>query len=81
MYFHHGFFGVGLLWVALTVLFEIGLGRLVLGLSWERLAEDYDPTRGGFVGPGLLFMAAAPRLAAWFRRSCFPTANQQRVPR
>jgi hypothetical protein len=63
---------VGLLWVALTLLFEIGLGRLVLGLSWERLAEDYDLTRGGFMGPGLLFMAAAPWLAAWLRGSPGP---------
>jgi hypothetical protein len=59
--------GVGLLWVVLTVLFEIGLGRLVLGLPWERITEDYDVTRGGFLGPGLLFMAAAPRLAAMLR--------------
>lgn len=75
------FLAVGLLWVVLTVLFEIGLGRLVLGLPWERIIEDYDVTRGGFMGPGLLFMAAAPRLAAWFRRSCFPSASQQVVPR
>ena len=59
---------VGLLWVALTVLFEIGLGRLVLDLPWDRLAEDYDLTRGGFMGLGLLFMAAAPWLAARLRR-------------
>ena len=60
---------VGLLWVVLTVLFEIGLGRLVLGLPWERITEDYDVTRGGFMGVGLLFMAAAPRLVAWLRGS------------
>jgi len=72
---------VGLLWVVLTVLFEIGLERLVLGLPWERITEDYDVTRGGFLGPGLLFMAAAPWLAAWLRGSCLPSANQQRVPR
>lgn len=72
---------VGLLWVVLTALFEIGLGRLVLGLPWERITEDYDVTRGGFMGVGLLFMAAAPWLAAWLRGSCFPSANQQRVPR
>ncbi len=59
--------GVGLLWVVLTVLFEIGLGRYALGLSWERIAEDYDVTRGGLLGFGLLFMAAAPTLAAWLR--------------
>ena len=63
------FLAVGLLWVMLTVLFEIGLGRLVLGLPWERITEDYDVTRGGFLGLGLLFMAAAPRLAAWLRGS------------
>ncbi|MBX3401164.1 MAG: hypothetical protein KF873_20720 [Gemmataceae bacterium] len=60
--------GVGLLWVVLTVLFEIGLGRYVLGLSWERIAEDYDVTRGGLLGFGLLFMAATPTLSAMLRR-------------
>lgn len=60
---------VGLLWVVLTVFFEIGLGRLVLHLPWDRLAEDYDPTRGGFVGLGLLFMPTAPWLTAWLRGS------------
>jgi len=58
---------VGLLRVVLTALFEIGLWRLVLGLPRERFTEDYDVTRGGFMGVGLLFMAAAPRLAAWLR--------------
>lgn len=63
------FLAVGLLWVVLTVLFEFGLGRLVMGLPWERLTEDYHVTRGGFMGVGLLFMASAPRLAAWLRRT------------
>lgn len=60
---------VGLLWVVLTVLFEIGLGRLVLGMPWKRITEEYDVTLGGFMGLGLLFMAAAPWLAAWLRGS------------
>ncbi|MBL8866009.1 MAG: hypothetical protein JNK93_10670 [Planctomycetia bacterium] len=60
--------GVGLLWVVLTVLFEIALGRYALGLSWERIAEDYDVTRGGLLGFGLLFMAATPTLSAMLRR-------------
>jgi hypothetical protein len=55
---------VGVFWVALTVLFEVGLGRLVLGLPWERLAEDYHLSRGGFMGLGLLVMAFSPLLAA-----------------
>ena len=66
--------GIGLLWVVLTVLFEIGLGRLVLGLPWERITEDYDLTRGGFMWLGLLFMAVSPWLAASFRRT-MPLTN------
>ena len=58
---------VGLLWVVLTVLFEIGLGRLALDLPWDRITEDYDLTRGGFLGLGLLFMAVSPLLAAKIR--------------
>jgi hypothetical protein len=60
-------FGVGLLWVVLTVLFEIALGRLVLDLPWDRITEDYDFTRGGFLGLGLLFMAVSPILATALR--------------
>jgi hypothetical protein len=58
---------IGLLWVVLTVLFEIGLGRLVLSLPWDRITEDYDPARGGFLGFGLLFMAVSPIMAARVR--------------
>lgn len=58
---------VGLLWVAIMVLFEIRLWRLVLGLSSERRAEDYDPARGVFLAFGRLFMAVSPLLAARLR--------------
>ena len=59
--------GVGLLWVVLTVMFEIGLGRFVMGLPLERITEDYNPALGGFLGFGLLFMAVSPLLAARLR--------------
>jgi hypothetical protein len=32
--------GVGVLWMLLTVMFEIGLGRFVLGYSWAQIAAD-----------------------------------------
>ena len=63
---------VGLWWAVLTVLFEVGLGRRVLGLPWDRLLEDYDLTRGGVLGLGLLFMAVTPLLAARLRRETRP---------
>jgi hypothetical protein len=54
------FFLVGLLWVLLTIGFEILLGRLVMNLSWERIASDYNLAAGGLMPLGLLVMLIAP---------------------
>ncbi len=59
---------VGLLWVALTVSFELSLGRLVLGYSWHRLLEDYDMRRGGFLSLGMLVLVLSPHIVAKARR-------------
>lgn len=59
---------VGILWVALTIVFEVGLG-LALGASWQRIAEDYDLLRGGLMPIGLAALAASPWLAHRLRRS------------
>ena len=56
-------FVVGLMWMILTACFEFGLGYFVLNYSWERMFEDYDLSRGGLMGFGLVFMAFAPYLA------------------
>jgi hypothetical protein len=55
---------VGVLWVVLTLAFELSLGRLVLGYSWDRVLEDYDPTRGGFLTLGMLVLLLSPHIAA-----------------
>jgi hypothetical protein len=60
-------FALGVMWMILTAGFEFGLGRFVLAYSWERLLEDYDLSRGGLMGFGLLFMTFAPYLAAKLR--------------
>lgn len=54
-----GALAVGGLWVALTLVFEIGLGR-ILGLSWDRILADYDLLHGGLMPLGLLAMALTP---------------------
>lgn len=64
---HKSLFAVGLLWMILTGMFEFGLGYFVLNYSWERMFEDYDLSRGGLMGFGLLFMAIVPYLAAKLR--------------
>lgn len=51
-------FRVGLAWVVLIVVFEFTLGT-ALGYSRERMLSDYDLTRGGYMGFGLIFMLFA----------------------
>ncbi len=64
---HRTQLAVGALWVVLTLVFEIALGR-ALGASWERILEDYNPARGGFMILGMAFLFLAPRLAATWGR-------------
>jgi hypothetical protein len=59
--------GIGLLWVALTVTFEIALGRVVFHYEWGRILSDYDLSRGGLMVFGLLAMVFMPLLAARIR--------------
>jgi hypothetical protein len=54
---------IGILWVLLTTVFELVLGRQVAGLSWQRILSDYDLTQGGLMPFGLLFLAWAPNIA------------------
>lgn len=65
-----GALGVGALWVALTVAFEVGLGR-VLGYGWDRMLEDYDLRHGGLMPLGLVAMALTP----WLVRRLNPVAE------
>ena len=71
-------FAVGLLWMCLTALFEFGLGFFVLNYSRERMLEDYDVSRGGLMGFGLLFMLFAPWLAAKRRTTAMVNKAQSR---
>jgi len=58
---------IGALWVSLTVLFEAGLGRLVLGFDWARILSDYDLSRGGLMGLGLVAMLLTPLVVGKIR--------------
>ena len=53
---------IGAVWVVMTVIFEVSLGT-ALGLSADRITEDYDPTRGGLMIFGLVLMFLSPLLA------------------
>jgi hypothetical protein len=46
---------------------EVLLGRMVFGYPWSRIAEDFDVSRGGPLGFGMLVLAVAPWLASRWR--------------
>lgn len=59
-------FAIGTLWVALTLTFEILVGRAI-GASWERIISDFNPARGGFMLAGLAILFFAPWFTARLR--------------
>jgi hypothetical protein len=67
--------GIGLLWLGLTVGFEIVLGRFVMGLSWERIASDYNLLQGGLMPLGLLVLTLSPLIAAKVRGSLIESSR------
>ena len=73
-----GWWQIGLLWLTLTLAFEIGLGRAG-GMSWDRIASDFDPRRGGLLGLGMLVILVAPRVLAG--RLGLITMGQDRIRR
>lgn len=58
---------VGAVWVTLMLAFELGLGRFVLGFSWQRLTADYNLLQGGFLGLGMMVLFLTPLIIAKLR--------------
>ena len=61
-------FRVGLAWVAMTLVFEFGLGHYVEGKSWSTLLSDYDVTSGHIWVLVPLWVSVAPALIRWVQR-------------
>jgi hypothetical protein len=59
--------GVGVLWMLLTVGFEVGLGRFAFGYTWMQIAADYDLRRGRLMLLGLVLLLFAPLIATKIR--------------
>jgi hypothetical protein len=60
--------GIGVVWVVLTVVFELTFGRLVMRSSWGRIRSDYDLAHGGLLPIGLVALAGSPLVVARLRR-------------
>ncbi len=59
--------GVGVLWMLLTVGFEVGLGRFGFGYSWAQIAADYNLFQGRLMSLGLVLLVLAPLIATKIR--------------
>lgn len=57
------FIYVGLMWVRLTVSFELFFGHFVIGYSWQRLLYDYNIFEGRIWLLVLIVTATSPWLA------------------
>jgi threonine/homoserine efflux transporter RhtA len=58
---------VGILWALLTLAFEIALGYMIFGYSWEQIMADYNLRQGGLMPFGLAWLALSPAIAARIR--------------
>jgi hypothetical protein len=59
---------IGVMWLLLTLAFELLFGRFVIGASWQRIGSDYNLLHGGLLPFGLLLLTLAPLLTAKIRR-------------
>ena len=60
---------IGVVWLVLTLAFEVLFGRFVVGVSWERLAADYNVPQGGLLPFGMLVLLLSPLIAQRIRGS------------
>ena len=55
---------VGMIWLVLTVAFEVLFGRFVVRLTWEELLAGYNIANGGLMPLGLLILLFSPMIAS-----------------
>lgn len=61
------YWGVGLAWLLMTVLFEFLFGRLVAHKSWSEMLQSYNLISGNLWTLVLLVIACSPRIVARLR--------------
>ena len=59
---------IGLVWAALTFIFELVIGVFAMGLPAATALADYDPRRGGLMAFGLIALMLLPEAMRRLRR-------------
>ncbi|MBK9138380.1 MAG: hypothetical protein IPM17_06385 [Verrucomicrobia bacterium] len=60
-------FTVGVVWLGMLLALDIGFGRWVFRVPWERILREFDPRRGGWLAGGMLVLLAAPWIVGRLR--------------
>jgi len=55
---------IGVVWVAVMLALDVGFGRWYLRYPWRRIARDFDPRQGGWLGLGMATLLVTPWLVA-----------------
>lgn len=61
-------FAIGLIWMVLMILLDIYFGKFVFRYSWEKIAEDFNPIKGNFLGVGMLLLYLCPAIIFLLQR-------------
>jgi hypothetical protein len=72
---------VGLVWLALTLAFELGLGRFGLHRPWAEIGSDFDLLHGGMFPIGLAVLTLSPLIAARWRGRAAESGSDNRTKR
>ena len=59
--------GIGIVWLGLTLTFELIAGHYLFGVPWNQLLADYNLSQGRIWVLVLVTTVSAPRLAARWR--------------
>ena len=57
--------GLGLFWFGLTLMFDLAIGRWFFRFAWNRIAREFNPRSGGWLGGGMLLLLGSPWCAFW----------------
>jgi hypothetical protein len=58
---------IGAVWLGVMLALDVGFGRVYLRYPWSRIARDFDPRQGGYLGLGMLALALTPWAVAMLR--------------
>jgi hypothetical protein len=59
--------GVGLLLASFMALFDLVLGRYLMGMKWRVVLKDFDPRAGNYLIVGLLVLGFIPLMVMGLR--------------